>query len=130
MTNDLKQWIEDEQCSLWTDLESAIHSSYNGVWSMHCAETARRIVGAARLVGPTPIAEVPWVISGSGIYEALLHLAEITPGSLIESDLSSAEKLMTKESYPGRKELRERYARTLAYLAKPSEVAYILDYAS
>lgn len=79
MTDNLSAWVQDEQHILWGDLLAAIQAAQNGVWSIQAANIARRIVEAARLVGPTELEGVPWTLSAGGVYEAVLTAGGMPP---------------------------------------------------
>lgn len=64
--------VIDEQVWLWSDLERELGRAANGVWSIAAEDTARRVVAAARLVGPTPVEGVPWTLTAGGVWAALL----------------------------------------------------------
>lgn len=68
---DLAEWVRNEQDILWDDLGEAIRASRNGAWSIQAANLARRIVEAARLVGPTPYGRIPWSLLAGGVYAAI-----------------------------------------------------------
>lgn len=70
---DLVDWVRKEQDILWDDLGNAIRAAMNGTWSIQAANIARRIVAAARLVGPTPFDRVPWSLLAGGVYAAVLN---------------------------------------------------------
>ena len=50
----LRAALREELANLWTDLQTARRSAYNGAWSMHCDSLKERIVALTHLVGPTP----------------------------------------------------------------------------
>ena len=68
----LHEHIAAEQARLWGDLERELGRAANGVWSVAAEDTARRVVAAARLVGPTPVEGVPWTLTAGGVWVALL----------------------------------------------------------
>jgi hypothetical protein len=109
MTDPLCEWIHEEQAALWTDFKNAIDYSNNGYWSMQAADIARRIVSAARLVGPVSWREVPTTL----MYAAPEEIAATT--ALI---------IRTGGSLPKTEEL-ERYARTIEAMRTPREAAHI-----
>lgn len=75
----LVAWVREEQVILWTDLETAIGSAIDGAWSIRAGNVARRIVEAARLVGPTPHGEISYRLVAGGVYAAVLNAGGITP---------------------------------------------------
>lgn len=124
--SDLAQWVRDEQAALWRELDEAIRSAVNGYWSMRAAYVARRIVEAARLVGPTEPDEVLWPLVGGGIYEALLDIGGVTHEPLTPAYLRETEAVM--RDHGGTQEgCRLRYAQTVASMTEPREVRFIRD---
>lgn len=67
-----EKWITEEQDSLWSDFDDQLRNAANGVWSMAASNVARRIIGAARLVGPTDPGSIPWRLHAGGVYAAVL----------------------------------------------------------
>jgi len=67
--------IEQEQ--LWADLDNAVTSARNGVWSMQCDNLQWRIIHLARLVGPTPWEQIQVTLLRSGVYGRILDEAGI-----------------------------------------------------
>lgn len=119
------EWIRDEQVNLWSDLEIAIRTSRNRTWSISASWFATRIVGAARLVGPTPFEDVPWVLLAGGVYEALLTAGQLTPDLPGEDLWREMEQRMAEQGT--RAELRPRFAGTLAAIADPREQRQLMD---
>lgn len=64
--------LTGEQVWLWGDLEVAVRTAHNGVWSLRCDDLARRIIRIARIVGATAWADVPVTLLRSGLYERIL----------------------------------------------------------
>jgi hypothetical protein len=122
----LSAWVRDEQDALWRELDEAIGRAINGAWSMQVADVARRIVQAARLVGPTPPDEVLWTLTGSGIYDALLKVGEVEHEPLTPEYLRETEQRM--RDHGGTQEaLHAQFSRTISAMTEPSEAHYIRD---
>lgn len=119
-------WIEDEQRNLWSQLRENIDSALNRTWSMGAANTAVRIVGAARLVGPAHPYELDWGLVQGGVYQAVLTAGGL-PLHPILDDVS--EMARTDEMMKGcnRAQNAIRYAGTVAAIQSPRETAYIRD---
>lgn len=119
-------WIEDEQVSLWHDLYQAIDNAINGSWSMAASNVAVRIVGAARLVGPTHPYQVQWPLVQGGVYEAVLTAGGL-PLHPILDDVS--EMARTDEMMKGCNRVQNeiRYAGTVAAIQSERETAFIRD---
>jgi hypothetical protein len=126
MTDPLCEWIHEEQAALWTDFKNAIDYSNNGYWSMQAADIARRIVSAARLVGPVSWREVPTTLMYAGLLEALYRVGgiEYTAPAPEEIAATTALIIRTGGSLPKTEEL-ERYARTIEAMRTPREAAHI-----
>lgn len=108
----LDKWITDEQESLWNDLDLAIRDAVNGVWSMSAEDIASRIIGAARIVGPTPTGSVPYSLVSGGVYEAVLLAGGITPPMPDDAEWERLDALMEKHG-GGRSVNRPRFAATV-----------------
>jgi hypothetical protein len=125
-TQTLAEWVRDEQSALWRELDHAIRWAANGYWSMQAANVARRIVEAARLVGPTDPDEVLWSLTGSGVYDALLSVGEIDHEPLTHDYLRETERVM-RDHGGSQEALRLQFAQTIAAMTEPREVRYIRD---
>lgn len=112
----LASWIRQEQEILWSQLDNAIRSAIDGVWSMECDSTTDRIVEAANLVGPTHRDSAPWTLLAGGVYEAVLSASGIP---VVMPD--DAEWKLDEVRMSGRcgtvAENRRRYADTVARIA-------------
>jgi hypothetical protein len=79
--NDLPTNLDDaarlEQVNLWADLDRAIRSALNGVWSMQCDNLTRRITNLAHFVGATPWDQIDVSLTLAGVYERVLTEAGI-----------------------------------------------------
>lgn len=114
--DELVDWIREEQEDLWLKLRFDVSRAIDGAWSIGAWRTAERIVGAARLVGPTPAGEVPWALLAGGVYAALLErdgipLPDDYPAT--SADWAKLIALMEGDDTP-RADLLARYARTVA----------------
>ena len=125
-TEALAAWVRDEQDALWRELNEAIRLATNGRWSMQAAYVARRIVEAARLVGPTHPNAVLWTLTGSGIYDALLEVGAIEHEPLTPEYLRDTEEIM-RDHGGSQEALRIQFAPTIASMTEPREVRYIRD---
>lgn len=128
----LTHWIVGEQATLWRELADAIRRANNGVWSIHASDIARRIVGAARLVGPTPPDDVLWTLTGSGIYDTLLTVGALGHEPLTHEYLRQTEELMRahggdESGNETEEALRIQFAPTVAAMTSSREVSYIRD---
>jgi hypothetical protein len=117
-------WIRDEQAALWHDLDEAIRSAINGRWSMAAANVARRAVGAARLVGPTPIDSVPWVLVAGGVYEAVLLAGGTTPAMPDDAEWERLDEVM-RDHGGTRAQINDRMAGTVAAINTDRERNWI-----
>lgn len=126
-TDPLTAWARTEQVALWTDLELAIRNAANGVWSMSASNYAARIAAAARLIGPSPIGEVPWQLSAGGIYHALLDIAGVPSIKPTEEDWEKAEALMVPAGHLPRVQALARMAGTRRAMAASREARWIRD---
>ena len=108
---DIHEWVRVEQDLLWDQLASALRSAINGVWSIEAANVACRIVGAARLVGPTDPDSVPWTLVGGGVYHDLLDLAAIDYDNPQPEQWDRWDQQMASRSGP-RTDIREQFAAT------------------
>jgi hypothetical protein len=125
-TDALIEWVKDEQAALWRELDEAIRRAVNGYWSMQAAYVARRIVEAARLVGPTHPDSVLWSLTGGGVYDALLDVGGVEHDPLTPEYLRETETVMC--DHGGSQEAcRLRMAQTIAAMTQPREVVYIRD---
>lgn len=121
----LEAFVRDEQVHLWTDLDEAIRSAINGVWSMRAANVACRIVVAARLVGPTPNGEAPWTLVAGGVYEAVLNAGGVTPDlPPDEAEWQRLDALMADHGGT-RETIRPMMAATVEAIRSPRETAWI-----
>lgn len=121
----ISEWVREEQADLWDELHDAIRCAVDGVWSMRASNVARRIIGAARLVGPTAHGGVPWPLLAGGVYEAVLN-AGATP----VIDLPDAQEWRRLDLLMAvRGGTRERYipamAGTVAAINTDRETAWI-----
>lgn len=123
---DMAEWVREEQANLWQELLDAIRSAANGAWSMKSANVARRIIEAARLVGPTPHGEAPWALTAAGIYETLLGIGGIDVDLPDEAEWRRIEELMAEHG-PSREAARIQFAQTIAHMTSPGEARYIRD---
>jgi len=124
VTEHLADWIREEQADLWSDLDNAIQTAVNGAWSMHASNVARRIVSAARLVGPTPHGEIPWPLVAGGVYEAVYTAGGVPADVLDEAEWQQSDALMA-DSGGTRATERPRYAATVAAIGSVRERNYI-----
>lgn len=125
-TDALAEWVRDEQAALWRELDHAIRWAANGYWSMQSAYVARRIIEAARLVGPTPPDEVLWSLTGGGVYDALLRVGEIEQEPLTHEYLRETEQVM-RDRGGSQEALHQQFAQTIAAMTEPREVRFIRD---
>jgi hypothetical protein len=124
----LEAWIRDEQASLFYALDVAIRSAINGRWSMQAADAARRIVSAARLVGPVPWGEVPWSHVAGGLYQAVYRTGGINPDFPTEDEMRALEaRMLAAGAVTTRESATREYAPTIAALSADRERAYIAD---
>lgn len=123
----LREWVRDQQMRLWTGLDQAIRYSVNGRWSIAAADVAVGIASAARLVGLTPYAEVPWTLLAGRVYEGLAEVVGISP---VLPDAAEWKRLsLVMMGHGGtRAEMRDRLALTVAALR--ADAAYIRDEAA
>ncbi|MFD6565368.1 hypothetical protein [Micromonospora profundi] len=124
MTEHLADWIREEQAMLWSDLGEAIRSARNGSWSMQAASIARRIVEAARLVGPTPHGEIPWPLVAGGVYHAIYAAGDIPADVLDEAEWQRSDALMA-DTAGTRATERPRFAATVAAIDSARERNFI-----
>lgn len=104
MTRDVKAadedpiatWVRDQQEILWDELKDAIGRAVNGAWSIEAANVARRIVEAARLVGPTRYGAVPWSLLAGGVYAAVLEAGGLTAELPDDAEWSRLDRLMSQ----------------------------------
>lgn len=125
MTDDLVDWIKEEQASLWHDLYLAQRLAADGVWSIGCSDNARRIVTAARLVGPTPWGDVPWKLVVGGVYDAVLTAGGIPVPERDETEYDRSVGTMAKAGF-GISPLEEtQLAAAVRKIQGPHETAQI-----
>jgi hypothetical protein len=122
-TDQMTAWVRVEQELLWDDLRDAIDGAINRVWSIRAANIARRIVEAARLVGPTPHDGVPWPILAGGVYETILRAGELSPELPDEAEWRRLDELMQR--YGTRATLRPQFAATVAEINTDRERNWI-----
>jgi len=131
-SEDAQAWIEREQILLWDALDNDLRRSIPaGGLSISAANTAQRIIGAARLVGASSAGAIPWRLVAAGIYTRILEIGGIEPVEMPEDEAEwkRLEHMMFR--YGGtREQARHDVARALEDLTKPSEIAYIRDEAS
>lgn len=129
MSDDLATWVRDEQISLWYDLGQAINYAANGKWSMAAANIALRIVSAARLVGPSPVGEVPWSLVAGGVYDAVLSAGNVPHEMPDEAEMQRVDDLMARQgaTTQTREQAVPAFAGTVAAIKTEAETAYILD---
>ncbi|MHB9857632.1 hypothetical protein [Streptomyces sp. YIM S03343] len=65
----LREALAEELSYLWTDLQTARRSAYEGQWSMHCDWIVERIKKLTPLVGPTPWTELDIELIEDGVYQ-------------------------------------------------------------
>lgn len=124
MSEELEQFVRDEQQALWGDLESALRAAINGAWSIAASAYARRIVRAALLIGPTPYEEISWSLVAGGVYEALLRAGGIEPELPDEAEWGRLEVLMAR--HDGTRETQQpAYAATVAAINSDRERRWI-----
>lgn len=116
-------WVRAEQSALWTDLAAAIRSAVNGVWSMRAGDVTKRIVQAARLVGPTPYEEVEWSLLAGGVYEAVLAAGGVAATLPDEAEWQRLDALMA--GHGARATLRATMAGTVAAVDSERERDWI-----
>lgn len=122
----LRKFIEEEQVNLWDDLVHAIDEATNGCWSMGAANVARRIVAAARLVGPTDPGDIPWRLHAGGVYAAILAACDIPAPETSADEWTRLDDLMA--SHGGtHSELFARYVGTRRALEETREIDFIRD---
>lgn len=84
MQDILRAQVLDEQVYLWTDLADAVNHALveppvvPGHWSGRCDNIAARIMTNARLVGAVDWVHIPVTLVLGGIYEKVLHTADLT----------------------------------------------------
>jgi hypothetical protein len=122
--DDLVKWVREEQVVLWDDLYEAIGSSVNGAWSIRAANVARRIVEAARLVGPTPHGEIHYSLVAGGVYEAVLAAGGIESELPDEQEWQRLDLLMAKHGVT-RATAQPRLAATVAVINSDRERNWI-----
>lgn len=120
----LVAWVRDEQVALWGDLNEAIRGAANGAWSIHAANVARRIVEAARLVGPVPHGEIPWSLVAGGVYAAVLTAGGFTPELPDEPEWQRLDALMAEHGTTRATALPE-FAATVAAISSDRERNWI-----
>ncbi|MEU8334824.1 hypothetical protein [Micromonospora tulbaghiae] len=123
-TDQLSEWAREEQADLWHDLNEAINRAVNGAWSMQAANIARRIIAAARLVGPTPHGEIPWPLVAGGVYHAIYDAGNIPADVLDETEWRQSDALMA-DSAGTRATKRPRFAATVASINTERERKWI-----
>ncbi|MFI7073588.1 hypothetical protein [Micromonospora sediminicola] len=109
----LTAWVREEQSDLWNDLNEAINRAANGAWSMQAANTARRIITAARLAGATPHGEIPWPLVAGGVYHAIYEAGNIPADVLDEAEWQESDALMAGSAGTRATE-QPRFAATVA----------------
>ncbi len=124
----LTEWVREEQADLWHDLNNAIQAAHNGAWSMQTANTARRIIAAARLVGPTPHSEIPWPLVAGGVYHAIYNAGNIPADVLDEAEWQESDALMA-DSAGTRATEQPRFAATVEAINTERERKWISDLA-
>ena len=120
----LTEWVREEQADLWHDLDQAINSAVNGAWSMQTANIAKRIIAAARLVGPTPHGEIPWPLVAGGVYDAIYDAGNIPADVLDEAEWQRSDELMA-DSAGTRATERPRFAATVEAINTERERKWI-----
>lgn len=122
--DNLREWIVEEQVSLWYDFKHAVDFSNNGYWSMQSADFASRIVASARLVGASSWRQVPTSLIYSGLMEALYQIAGVEYAAPTSEQLAETTALIisTGGFLPKTAEL-ERYAMTISRMrAEAAEI--------
>lgn len=92
----LREFARSEQSHLWDELAEAIRRAINGCWSMAASNVARRIVEAARLVGPTPYGNTNWSLVAGGVYAAVLNAGGLTAEVPDEEEWTRLDVLMAE----------------------------------
>lgn len=123
-TDDLATFVRDEQLSLWFSLGTALDRAINGAWSMDCADLARRIVRAARLVGPVEPAAVPYTLVAGGVVEAVYAAGNVPVEMPDEMEWQRLDAMMEKYDTT-RERCRPRFAATVAAIQSPRESHWI-----
>lgn len=117
-------WIGEEQQILWSDLKDAIDRAANGTWSIEASNIARRIVGAARLVGPTERGALPYGLDAGGVYRAVYAAGGIEIREPAEAEWARWDGMMAKHGTT-RETARPRYAKTVAAISEDHEMRWI-----
>jgi hypothetical protein len=117
-------WIREEQAILWHDMRDALDRAINGAWSMAASNIARRIVQAAKLVGPTDQGAVPYSLAAGGVYAAVL-----TAGG-VPFDVPSEDEWLRYDGMMGkygttRESMVPQYAATVAEIQSERETNWI-----
>jgi hypothetical protein len=92
-------------------------------WSIQAANIARRIVKAARLVGPTPPGRVPWSLLAGGVYAAIADAGRITVELPDETEWERLDLLMGHHMTQAA--ARRTYAATVAAINTDRERNWI-----
>lgn len=119
----LHAWAAWEQELLWNDLANDLDHAINGMWSIGAANTSVRIIGVARLIGPTPYESVPWRLLAGGVYPALLAAGGIPHEPPTEEEWKKLEELMCPRHGEPRAVLVPRYRTTVKRIFDDQEIA-------
>lgn len=122
--DNLIAWVLEEQADLWNELLDATKLALNGGWSIRCGHVARRIVEAARLVGPTAYGRVPWALVAGGVYAAVLTAAEVPHELPHDDEWRRLDELMSRYGTT-RAQYQARYAPTVACIRSPREQEWL-----
>jgi hypothetical protein len=119
-------FAREEQVSLWMDFSEALNRAHNGRWSMESAYFARRIIAAARLVGPVRPGEITWTLHGGGVYDTLYSIGRIEAPVTDETEWERLDSQMSQ--YGGsREQLLARFAGTREAMLEAREAFFIND---
>jgi hypothetical protein len=120
----LSAFIADEQATLWHELAGELRHAINGVWSMAASNRCRRIVAAARLVGPTEYGSVPWPLVAGGVYAAVLDAGNVAYDWPDSAEFARLGALM-RESCGTVGALQMQHAQSVATIGTDRETAWI-----
>lgn len=126
--SEIEEWVREEQANLWYDLQNNIRAAVNGAWSMGAANSALRIIEAARLVGPTPWGDVPTSLVAGHVYETVLRAGGFDPEVPDEAEWQRIDELQQRTTggyYQRREESIREYASTVAAINTDREIAYL-----
>lgn len=92
----LQKWADLELQYLWHDLDDALMSAYNGVWSIGCENIVLRILTGTAVLPPVAPEFVPWRLFRGGLYKALYGLVGIEDNT----DIHVFDELMAEYEVP------------------------------